>query len=98
MLLKEFEFTGQITDVQEKELLLAVREEEKIYLTVECFLPFIDVLEGIRGFREVLGTLADEENVYAVKAILVMQKPYENEKRIIKVKLFDNETVHTDLL
>ena len=98
MLLKEFEFTGEITEEQEKELLLAVREEEKIYLTVECFLPFIDVLEGIRGFREVLGTLADEENVYAVKAILVMQKPYENEKRIIKVKLFDNETVHTDLL
>ena len=98
MLLKEFEFTGQITEEQEKELLQAVREEEKIYLTVECFLPFIDVLEGIRGFREVLGTLADEENVYTVKAILIMQKPYENEKRIIKVKLFDNESVHTDLL
>ncbi len=98
MIFKEFEFTGQITDEQEKELLLAVREEEKIYLTVECILPFIDVLEGIRGFHEVLEILSEEENVYAVKAILVMQKPYENKKRIIKVKLSDNESVHTNLL
>ena len=98
MLLKEFEFTGEITEEQEKKLLLAVRKEDKIYLTVECFLPFIDVLEGIRGFREVSEILADEENIYAVKAILIMQKPYENEKRIIKVKLFDNESAHTDLL
>ena len=98
MLLKEVEFTDQITEEQERELLLAVREEEKIYLTVECFIPFIDVLEGIRGFHEVLEILTDEENVYAVKAILIMQKPYENEKRIIKVKLSDNESAHTDLL
>ena len=98
MLLKEFEFIGEITDEQIEELMQTVKGEDIIYLTTECILPRLNPLEGIQGLQEVLRLLLDEKNIEDVKTVLVMAVPSEYKERIIRIKLYSEVPVIDKIL
>ena len=98
MLLKEFEFIGEITDEQIEEFMQTVKGEDIIYLTTECILPRLNPLEGIHELKEILRIFADEKNIEDVKTVLVMVVPSEFNERIIRIKLYSEVPVIDKIL